>query len=121
MRRIGIVAAALAALAGAARAEAPLDWYTELKREAKYARIAALASNWEALRSHQGKAETLLARISTWSPAPARASAVASCQQAALRLKALVEAVRPSPDLARTLYDAQDEAGDRCVHDIWGR
>lgn len=91
LRRLAL-AALIAGYAMPAAAEVPLDWYIALKREAKYARIAAAGgASLEDLRSYDAAVTQLVARIENWDVSRASPDAFGVCLIAAQDLQSALQ------------------------------
>lgn len=83
-------------------AEHPRDWYVDLKREAKYARIAAMnGALIETVHPHEIAVSRLIARMDQWDETKTPSGARTACLLAAERIHSGLQKVD-----ARTRYGA---------------
>lgn len=102
MKSLVILFAAVAIAAPAAAAEHPRDWYVDLKREAKYARIAAMGgASIETVHPYEMAVTRLITRMDGWDERQTPSGARTACLLAAERVHAALQRVN-----ARTRYEA---------------
>lgn len=119
LKRLALLAF-LTGLAAPAAAEAPLDWYIDLKREAKYARIASdRGASVQDLRPFDDAATRLVSRIDNWDAKRAREGSHRLCLMAAQNFKA---ALQKATSQARHAAIIEGEPRrDACLTAIQGR
>jgi len=118
--RRSVLLVLLAVNSTTAWAEAPLDWYVDLKREAKYARIAAgRGASAQELRPFEAAGSRLIARIDTWDAIPVSTGAHRLCLMAAQNFVAALS--KYSADARHGAIVAGEPQRDACLTAIQRR
>ncbi|MGX5776475.1 hypothetical protein [Methylorubrum zatmanii] len=95
-------------------AEAPLDWYVDLKRDAKYAAIASSGgASASELLPYSQSVERLLKRLPLWDGPGSTPAAAQACLSAAEQLRTALSL--PTPAARRSAITDGEAGRDACL------